>query len=390
MKKLFNLILFVVTSLLLLSCEKEKYPGAYPYDNIIFYNKNLPEKRYIPVKQSAPIMRHTLFEDWNRTMYPMELWVDNEEIATISQEGVLTGHKVGEVIVYARVMSINGPIEGSVKYTIGEILSHMESSDIYNLILLGVDKNNDGEISVNELESTDSFKDYVSYDFLLTIAPYIDNLKEVKVSSDTSSNILDLSMFKFRKVSIYDPCAHYARQELNHPSDPLDYEKYEPYFLREIIFNKEYIEHLEFGVMPGFSSMDLSDFYNLRTLKINGVEEHKWSDIYLNLPINIEELDLVNARISCDKVYNKLRKISLKDCLYTELKKDIFPNLRELQYKYTGGIHATNTLDIRSYEFSDFDSLKIYVDTLYLSKSMFDATFGLSGVLRVTSAYIIE
>ena len=69
-------------------------------------------------------------------------------------------------------MSINGPIEGSVKYTIGEILSHMESSDIYNLILLGVDKNNDGEISVNELESTDSFKDYVSYDFLLTINYY--------------------------------------------------------------------------------------------------------------------------------------------------------------------------------------------------------------------------
>ena len=88
--------------------------------------------------------------------------------------------------------------------------------------------------------------------------------------------------------------------------------------------------------------------------------------------------------------HNKISSPKVKKCIYTELKKDIFPNLRELQYKYPGGIHATNTLDIRSYEFSDFDSLKIYVDTLYLSKSMFDATFGLSGVLRVTSAYIIE
>ena len=42
MKKLFNLFLFVVTSLLLLSCEKEeKYPGAYPFDHVVFYGDTL-------------------------------------------------------------------------------------------------------------------------------------------------------------------------------------------------------------------------------------------------------------------------------------------------------------------------------------------------------------
>ena len=40
MKKLVNYILVVTTSLLLLSCEKEKYPGAYPYDDIVFYIEN--------------------------------------------------------------------------------------------------------------------------------------------------------------------------------------------------------------------------------------------------------------------------------------------------------------------------------------------------------------
>jgi hypothetical protein len=375
MKKLFNLILLVTASLLLLSCEKEKYLGAYPLDNIAFYYKSQPDKRYIPIKQSAQIMSLTAFKDWDKTMYPMELWVDDEEIATISQEGVLTGHKVGEVIVYARVMSTNGPIENSVKYTIGDILTHLDMFDTFLLTSLGVDKNNDEWISASELEQTESFNDEINSNDLLKFTPYLPNLKTASVYTDTTSNSLDLSKLKLRTLKIYDICLYYAISELEHPSDPLNYEKYKPYFLTSLTLNEVYMEHLFLGILPGLPIIDLSNFNNLKTITRYDYENYKWADMCLYLPKNIQEINLKSASIVCDKIFENLHKITLECCPPVIIKKENFPNLKELYYNPTDrnyGYRRYTMLDISDYDISDFENINIKVDTLYLSQSLFD------------------
>ena len=132
MKKLLNLILLVTTSLFLLSCEKEKYPGAYPFNDIIFfYTVN-----YIPIKQNTKIIE---LSGWNRELYPMELWVDNEEIATISDDGYLIGKKEGTVTVYAKVTGTHRILEKSNKYIIGEELTYLSSIELEELFYLGID-----------------------------------------------------------------------------------------------------------------------------------------------------------------------------------------------------------------------------------------------------------
>ena len=129
MKKLVNYILVVTTSLLLLSCEKEKYPGAYPYDEITFYYDCT-----VGYGQTKKII-HTDINGWDKEKYPMTFWVDNEEVASISQDGYITGKKnVGIVTVYAKVMSTHGMIEGSVKYRINDVLKLYELFMVINTI----------------------------------------------------------------------------------------------------------------------------------------------------------------------------------------------------------------------------------------------------------------
>ena len=84
----------------------------------------------------------------------MQLWVDNEEIATISPSGYLTGKKEGTVTIYARVMSINGELEDSIKYTVKDYLKELIKSNHYYLRTLGFDRNNDKAVSVSEVQDT--------------------------------------------------------------------------------------------------------------------------------------------------------------------------------------------------------------------------------------------
>ena len=142
MKKLFNLILLVTTSLLLLSCEKEKYPGAYPYDDVIFYNEYEPYEKAVTEKDSIPIV-YLNINGWNQELYPIELWVDNEEIATINQSCYLIGKKEGTVTVYAKVMGVNGLLEDSIKYTVKDYLKELIKENHYHLRELGFDRNID-------------------------------------------------------------------------------------------------------------------------------------------------------------------------------------------------------------------------------------------------------
>ena len=208
MKKLFYLFLLVVTSLLLLSCEKEeKYPGAYPFDHVVFYGENL-----ITEKDSARVL-FLDYNNWNQDLYPMQLWVDNEEIATISSSGYLTAKKEGTVTIHAKVMSIYGEIESSIKYTVRDFLKEYIKGHQNTLKNLGLDKDNDGSVTVSDIKQAEKISEFIDSDMLLVLAPYMPNLKEVSVYADTTSRTLDLSMLKLKKVSITDRCFNIAVDE---------------------------------------------------------------------------------------------------------------------------------------------------------------------------------
>ena len=193
MKKLLNLILLVTTSLLLLSCEKEKYPGAYPFNDIIFfYTVN-----YIPIKQNTKIIE---LSGWNRELYPMELWVDNEEIATISDDGYLIGKKEGTVTVYAKVTGTHRILEKSNKYIIGEELTYLSSIELEELFNLGIDVDKDNKITSRDIENITSFKYPITDHLLFRISPYIEQLDSLDLI--VYNQTLDLSDIKIKKLRI--------------------------------------------------------------------------------------------------------------------------------------------------------------------------------------------
>ena len=399
MKKLVNYILVVTTSLLLLSCEKEKYPGAYPYDDIVFYNENGLYENTVTEKDSILVIYEPT-KYWNKDLYPMQLWVDNEEIATISPSGYLTGKKEGTVTVYARVMSINGELEESIKYTVKDYLKELIKSNHYYLRTLGFDRNNDEAVSVSEVQDTEVISKFIDSDILLLLAPYMPKLKEVSVYADTTSRTLDLSIIKLRKLNIHDKCIVYARENglgLDYANlidyRKLDYNVYKPLFLRNLILDYQYLEELGIGIMPGFPTLDLSQYTNLKFITRIEYTTPSWSNMNIKLPISIEEINIRDANLIMDDPYYKLKKITLSNCLPIEIKKENTPNLEELIYEHSSWKYPyirRTSFDISTFDEADLERIKfdINIDTLYISEPL--AKFVNKSGLHAWSKYIIK
>lgn len=380
MKKLFNLFLFVVTSLLLLSCEKEKYPGAYPYDHIILYNKNDSTLRIVVENDSIRIMNLTVFHKWDKSMYPMKLWVDNEEIATISQSGYLTGKKEGAVTIYAKVMSIYGEIEDSITYNVKGLITKFIEDYPYTLENWGVDRNKDGIITVMEVQETEIIKGYIGSNRLVEVFQYMPNLKEVSVYADTTSRILDLSKYELKKLAIHDYCVKYALDESEDLYlDNWEINRYKKHFLKEVKLNNV-IEQLSIRLIPGIKLLDLRQYTNLNTIYRNTQRRcgYEWSELELILPENIEYVYLFQTKINFNYVYPNLKKIKYNFQGYAdiskhkkiEINKQQLPNLRIIDAR-----EGIRYLDISSFEFPDLDSLFAYADTIVLSESMYENKF---------------
>ena len=383
MKKLFNLFLFVVTSLLLLSCEKEeKYPGAYPFDHVVFYGDTL-----ITEGDSARVL-FLDYNNWNQDLYPMQLWVDNEEIATISSSGYLTAKKEGTVTIHAKVMSIYGEIESSIKYTVRDFLKEYIKSNHYYLKQLGFDRNNDGTITVSEVQEIENISGYyyINSNLLINLAPFMPKLKEVKIESDTAIRNLDLSSYNYKKVTIHDKIMSIPSLV---PRDE-NYDQYEKFFLKEFTFNNS-LEHLEIYGIPGIRLLDLRQYTNLKKLirpydyRVNTI----WLDLQVMLPKNIEEVNLIKTKIIFDDIYYNLKKIRLRyhvedENTITEINKKYVPNLRNLHITT-----STNHIDISSFQAEDIDSLFISTDTIYVSQSMYEGRYSSGKDIRALH-YIIK
>ena len=345
-----------ITTLLCCSCEEEKI-GAYPYSKIFFI-----DPAYVTINHSTlPIKEQ---KSWDSELYPMEFWVDETDMAMVDNQGYVTGLQLGTFTLHAKVMGKNGWVESSQLFTVVDDMIFLTSGQIDKLISLGVDKNNDGIITASEMEQTEVLDGEIHSDFLLSLAEYLPNLKEVSVIADiTPSRTLDLSMFKLRKLTIIDDCVW---------SDE-EYEEVEPYFLTDLKLNN-CIEHIVVNLMPGFPVMDLSSYTNLKTISREYNAPPKWADMTFILPPNIELIDLRSAAILFNHVYPKLTTIKLTHCMPITIPKEKVPNLKNIIYQYDGRYPDTNKydrdLDISSYEASDFDEVDIRVDKLYLSQSM--------------------
>lgn len=387
MKKLFNLILFVVTSLLLLSCEKEKYPGAYPFDHVVFYGDTL-----ITEGDSARVL-FLDYNNWNQDLYPMQLWVDNEEIATISQSGYLTGKKEGTVTIHAKVMSIYGEIESRIKYTVRDFLKEYIKNNQRTLKYLGLDIDNDGSVTVSDIKQAEKISEFIDSDMLLTLAPYMPNLKEASVVADTTSRTLDLSMLKLKKVSITDRCFNIAVDEKGGAFSLVSqYDKYKDYFLTEFILNNE-VESLEISYLPNIKILDLRRYSNLKQVvrKISEEVPSVWVDMDLILPTNIENIELYSTKLIINDIYPQMEKIKLA---YNEsiqprivINKLQFPKLKHLYLEER--IYLFKYIDISSYNSTDLEYVYARADTIILSESMYTKEFLTTNELFSTN-YIVK
>jgi hypothetical protein len=393
MKKLFNLILLVTTSLLFLSCEKEKYPGAYPYDEIVFYNEYELYKNTVTERDSISVV-FLKIERWNQELYPMELWVDNEEIATISSTGYLTGKKEGTVTIYARVMGTHGVLEDSIKYRVKDFFKEYIKRNKDYLKYLGIDRNNDNGISPAEVKETEVITKFINSNFLLTIAPYMPNLKEVRVNADTTSRILDLSNYKFKQLAIQDYCFEYALSEANtYYLDKWYFNKYKNIFLKELKLNNA-IEHLTIWYLPGIKTLDLRQYTNLKTVirKIATYHDSEWYELELILPENIENVSLFQTEINLDYTYPNLKKLVYNFQGYADiskhkrivLNKKQLPNLKIIDVR-----QGIRNLDISTFQASEIDTAYITTDTIFISQSMYDERYS-SGKTIYAEHYIIK
>lgn len=395
---LSKILLIVYLAIIVLACEPEQLPlheSAYPYKEIQFYKKEHWNKAYIPVKYTVCVVPIDADKVWDQKLYPMEFWVDNEDIATITSDGYLTTKKEGIVTVHAKGIGNYGMVEGSITYHVGNILTQLTYEEVMMLIYeTRVDFNQDGVISSSELEHIEKLTGEINSDLLFKLADYLPNLKEVFVLADTTSRTLDLSMFKFRKVSIHDRCIYHARAEhfdyeYNLDSGrhldyrTADYDIYKPYFLTKLILNKEYLEELEIGIMPGFPEMDLSEYENLRLITRIGYTVVKWSDMRLYLPANVEEVNLRDVTFTAKQPCNKLTKITLKNCMPVKLEKSKYPYLKRFDYTWFDLGHYSyitrkTHLDLTDYEKEDFeyfDTCRIFVDVVTLTQTLADNAF---------------
>lgn len=368
MKKLFNLFLFVVTSLLLLSCEKEKYPGAYPYDEIIFfYTVN-----YIPVKQKTKIIE---LSGWNRELYPMELWVDNEEIATISKDGVLTGNKVGEVTIYARVMSIYGPIEDSIRYSVGEYLTQFSEDDLEQLFEAGVDIDleKDEFIPMSKLSKIKAIRNPISDNLFFKILPYLENLDTLDIV--TYNKRLDLSEMKLKKLKIHD--GNYKDDFIN-SEEKFNYQL-KPFLLEELILHPE-IEELEIVELSGIPILDLTKYRSLAKIvkrKYYTATNRYVPKFEIIPPTSIVSIEYHSCCINYKGIYNNLTSLQTSNP-YDESKiliknmvisKEIMPNLKNIIIDI-----GPDSLDISTYEDIDLEFVKCdYTNRVYVSQSMYNS-----------------
>jgi hypothetical protein len=387
MKKLFNLILFVVTSLLLLSCEKEKYPGAYPFDHVVFYGDTL-----ITEGDSARVL-FLDYNNWNKDLYPMQLWVDNEEIATISSSGYLTAKKEGTVTIHAKVMSIYGEIESRIKYTVRDFLKEYIKNNQRTLKYLGLDIDNDGSVTVSDIKQAEKISEFIDSDMLLVLAPYMPNLKEASVVADTTSRTLDLSMLKLKKVSITDRCFNIAVDDNGGAySSVSDYEKYKDYFLTEFILNNE-VESLEIHYLPNIRNLDLRKYSHLKQVvrKVSEYVPSEWIDMDIILPTNIENIELYRTKLIINDIYPQMEKIRL---VYNEsiqprieINKVQFPKLKHLYLKEY--IYFFKYIDISTYNSTDLEYVYARADTIILSESMYTKEFLTRNELFSTN-YIVK
>jgi hypothetical protein len=300
----------------------------------------------------------------------------------------LTAKKEGTVTIHAKVMSIYGEIESRIKYTVRDFLKEYIKGHQYYLKQLGFDRNNDGTITVSEVQEIENISGYyyINSNLLINLAPFMPKLKEVKIESDTAIRNLDLSSYNYKKVTIHDKIMSIPSLV---PRDE-NYDQYEKFFLKEFTFNNS-LEHLEIYGIPGIRLLDLRQYTNLKKLirpydyRVNTI----WLDLQVMLPKNIEEVNLIKTKIIFDDIYYNLKKIRLRyhvedENTITEINKKYVPNLRNLHITT-----STNHIDISSFQAEDLDSLFISTDTIYVSQSMYEGRYSSGKDIRALH-YIIK
>ena len=176
-KTVLQFIALAFITLFCCSCE-DNSTGKYPADNIRFLVGD-----EVSIKHPTQVIYTTSWSGWNPELYPMELWVEETEMASVDNQGYVTGHKLGTFTLHAKVMGKHGWVEGSKQFTVSDVLSQISISGINYFRRLGVDTNNDSVISASELERIEVLEERIHSDFLLILSRILRKEKVIFLTS---------------------------------------------------------------------------------------------------------------------------------------------------------------------------------------------------------------
>ena len=357
MKKTIIYLLFgVIFCTLCNSCLYDPYGGKYHYSSIQFYNIGM----LMPNVQVQLLRDEPLNSNWDPSRYPMELWVDDESIATISPNGILSTKKKGVVHVYAKVESIYGLLEESLTIVVDEGIGHLTQEEQEVLKEAGLDLNNDGDITISELQQITIISDPIPDTIVSKIETHLTKLDSLYIVGH--KQLVDVSRLNLKKLEIEQGNFRWDAAEVEIDTGSL---------VKEIQLC-ESIEVFTFCLLPGMSSMDFSAYPNLKKITRYPARYYPEECTFSIVPPKtIQYLDLwYTDLILSNAPYPELTKLSLENYRKDDLviTKEIMPSLTTFNFD-----HASHcNVDISDFNAGDFEYVYIYCNTLTIKKELYD------------------
>ena len=355
-KTVLQLVLEIIICTMCASCAYDPYGGKYHYRNIQFYNIGM----LMPNVQVQLLRDEPLNSNWDPSVYPMELWVDNESVATVSGDGILTTKKKGVVNVYAKVESIYGLLEESLTVVVDEGIGHLSQGEQEVLKDAGLDLNNDGNITITELQQITIISDPIPDTIVSKIETHLTKLDSLYIVGH--KQLVDVSRLNLKKLEIEQGNFRWDAAEVEIDTESL---------VKEIQLC-ESIEVFTFCLLPGMSSMDFSSYPNLKKITRHPARSYSGDCTFSIVPPKtIQCLDLwYTDLILSNAPYPELTKLSIENYRNDELviRKDEMPLLTTFNFD-----HASHcNVDISDFNAGDFEYVYIYCNTLTIKKELYD------------------
>ncbi len=361
-KKIF-LILMCVSLYLLYSCIPiNQEPGIYKTLYLDYENYE-----YLVPNVQRNMLGKSFYCD--RKDYNINLSVDNEEVATIDSNGVLTTHNFGTVIVHISIKTVNGILIDTEEDTITVIdeFSYFTEYTKERLLQKGLDTDHNGEISISEIREVKKLETLYFFEFN-DLSLYIPNIEYLRIKDVDKS--IDVSGFKKLKTLIVTTD--------NWFDDP-DSKNFE-------IIGNDSLESLEVNYYEQYKPLDIRQCKNITHLAIRWyIYSKQKQDILLNENNHIEKLITEDYFIDLSDKFKNLKYLDVNYGDVLNLNHENCPLLDSIH------IYGRNayTLDLSGYK-SFKNCYALHCDTIILPMNLCNAeSWEAAGIEELSSNVFI-